>query len=760
MSPKYPSEADCKRIGPRLERIVDQIIPYAERKRFLGPIIEELRERIPDPSEYPEEWAPMVLAMVGAAAVITVPKRTQGFVRSVQNELAPADLQLAREWRRVPWVFVAFEAVEPVEHDIVLVEPIGDAPPGWPADLSWQRLPIYSPTLADAHSRGVRSGLVLLAYDGAVFHTYGVILRFTSFSAGDLLYFASIAADDSAADEIPFLLGAPEDVPSVSAVIRNDPLSFMMLFQWQDLPTVTGRGGAWRYCASMITYDGGEDLADEAMWRRVIAEAGHIIQEIVVTDEIVGIRLGDETPMYEPLILVSLEDRTVYVRAMNDDAYARGVSAVAPLITIPSQPQVHASMVMMQAAEAILEPVDLLSDLAAIVSETFDGASDVGGSAVDSDGDLLEDGQEPPDFAVIQSVLNLLMEDFNEGRNYTDEMIAEKTGAEVEQVQMLREQVKAMVDREPGDGAGDRLSGGAGNDPGGDIQPATGRIKPADRFGLAPGPFHRIISSPIPAEEGVLALRDLREAVFTPAEEEALGTVPLFGFARWILGLEKIPATGAGYVAPAIVRRAIEEGVVPIFHDAFRMNLFDDEMPKKEIDAPVFNRYREILEAARLIRLDGKRFVVPARMNNADLGTIVSTIAEAMFTSVRWDESRYDAPVPRLRESAGFLLYVVKRLSASQPEGWVPVRAVYDAFLGAHPQLADQISPGDTQKTGTAGWWVFLNIRVNFVDLFGETMGVLEGNDPGAQERSAHARLPDLHSYLVRPTERFSILFG
>lgn len=197
-----------------------------------------------------------------------------------------------------------------------------------------------------------------------------------------------------------------------------------------------------------------------------------------------------------------------------------------------------------------------------------------------------------------------------------------------------------------------------------------------------------------------------------------------------------------------------------MFHDVFHTDLFDGGLPKKEIDAPVFNRYREILEAARLIRLDGKRFVIRAGMNNADLGTIVSTIAEAMFTSVRWDDSRYGAPVPRLRESAGFLLYAVARLSTSEPEGWVPISAVYDAFLGAYPQLADQISPGDLQKPGSAGWWVFLNIRVNFVDLFGETLGILGGRDPAADERSAHATLPELHSYQVRPTRVFSILFG
>ncbi|MFP4329147.1 MAG: hypothetical protein ACLFP6_00370 [Spirochaetaceae bacterium] len=758
MSRKYPREGDCKRIGPRLERVADQLILYAERKRFLAPIMQELRERVPDPSKYPEEWASMVLAMIGAAAVTTVPKRTQGFVRSVQNLLAPEDLQLARQWRRVPWAFIAFETVEPVEHDIVLVEPIGAAPAGWPGDLPWERLPVYSPSLANAHSRGSRSGLALIAYDGALFHTYGVILNFASFSTDDLLYFASIAADDTTADELPFLLGAREDVPSISEVIRNDPLSFLLLFQWQGIPTVTGRAGAWRYCASMITYDGGEDLADEEVWRRVIAEAGHVIQDIVVTDEIVGIRLGEEGPMYEPLILVSLEDRAVYVRAMNDDAYARSVAAVAPLITIPSEPQVQASMAMMQAAEAILEPVDLLSDLEAFVSETFDGAGDLGGPAAESDGDLLEEDQKPPEIAVIQPVLDLLMEDFNEGRNYTDEMIAEKTGAEVEQVRMLREQVQAMMDRAPGGGAGGGRGGGAGNAPGGATRPAAERIKPADRFGLAPGPFHRIISSPVPAEKGVLALRDLREAVLTPGEHEALGSVALFRFARWMVGLEQIPATAAGYVAPSIVRRAIEEEIVPIYHDVFQMDLFNDAMPKKEIDAPVFNRYREVLEAAGLIRLDGKRFVVPARMRSADLGTIVSTITEAMFTSARWDTSRYGKPLPRLRESAGFLLYVVKRLSANERDGWVPVRAVYDAFLGAHPQLADQISPGDIQNPGSAGWWVFFNIRVHFVDLFGETLGVLEGNYPGA-EGPSRATLPDLDSYLVRPSRRFSILF-
>ncbi|MFP4212075.1 MAG: hypothetical protein ACLFR8_12595 [Alkalispirochaeta sp.] len=756
MKSRLPGEADCKRIGPRLERIVDLIIPYAERKGYIDPVIDDLQERIPDPSRYPEEWPPMMYGMLGTATVTTVPKRTQGFVRSVQNELAAPDLQLARQWRRVPWAFIAFEAVEPVEHNIVLVDPIGNAPPGWPADLPWSRLPVYSPSLVNAHSRGVQSGLALVAYDGAVFHTYGMILEFVSLDAGDLLYFASVAADDSGADEFPFLLGTPDDVPSISTVIRNEPVPFMMLFLWQELPKMTGRNGAWRHCASMITYDGNEDLADESLWRRVIAEGGSLIQDIVVTDEIVGIRLGDDIPMYEPLVLVSLEDRAIYVRGMTEDAYARGVAAVAPLATMPSEPQVNASMAMMHAAREILEPIDLLSDLEAIVTEMIDGptsagTSTLGAPSAESDGDLLEDGIEPPDLDAIQPVLTLLMEDYNEGRGYTDEMISEKTGVDVEQVRMLRAQVMGIVDRAPDPAAGG-LEGAA--------RRSSEATKPADRFDLPPGPFHRIVSAPIPAEEGVLALRDLRNVALTPTEVESLLSVPLFRFARWMLDLEMIPATSAGYVAPAIVRRGIEEKIVPILYDVFRIDLFDREIPKREIDAPVFNRYREILEAAGLIRLDGKRFVVNTGVDTGDLGTIVSMIAEAMFTSVRWDTMRFGEPVPRLRESAGFLLYVVKRLSATEPEGWVPVNAVYDAFLGAYPWLADQVSPDDLQNVGTTGWWVFLSVRVNFVSLFGETLGILEGEAPDPHELTAHRHLPDLDAYRVRPTRQFPILFG
>lgn len=57
------------------------------------------------------------------------------FPSAAECKRSASDLDLARLWRRVPWAFVAFEAIERAEHQIVLISPIGPPPAGWPSDL-------------------------------------------------------------------------------------------------------------------------------------------------------------------------------------------------------------------------------------------------------------------------------------------------------------------------------------------------------------------------------------------------------------------------------------------------------------------------------------------------------------------------------------------------------------------------------------------------------------------------------------------------
>ncbi len=714
MNRRFPSEGDCKRVKPRLERVVSHVIDYARRKRYFDPLFAEFQKRIPDPSKYPLEWSEMVVAMLYIGTVTMHPRRSQGFVRSVRDELVEPELALVRQWRKVPWVYVLFEAFEPVEHDIFLVRPVGEPPRGWPDDVSWEELPVYSPTLARAYGEGVSSGVALLLYDGTVFHTYGVVLHFKSVSVQDVLFFAAVLADDSAADEVPYLLGDPDDVPSISTFIGDDPLPFLMLIQLQELPVMAGRRGPWRYCVSMADYDGSEDLSDEAVWRRVVAESTdgtEGIQGFAAVNGVVGMRLGSDGPMYEPVILVSSEDGVVFVRAMNEAAYRQGVEAIRSLVAMPEAPQVTASMVMLQSVEEILGMADVVSELNEVVADELDGEPvEAGGpdSSGAGSGGPADDGVIPLEFEEVQPILNLLIEGFNEGVDYTDRDIAVRTGVEEEHVAALRRQVEKMVgEREQGSGR----------------SPAA-----ADRFGLPPGPFHRLFSRKIPAVPGVIALRDLRGVELTDSERAAIREAPIVRFAQWILEQGKIPATAAGYVAPKVVRQAVDAGVVPAH----------DEAPVKELDAPVFHRYREILEAAECIQLDGRWFVpghtVPAAGTPLDVGTLTGIIAEAMFTTVRWDESRYFGAVPGLRESAGFLLYVLRTLAGKAPDGWVKVRALYDAFLGANPRLKDSIL-------------VSLSISVNFIDYFAAPLGLVEvGTANGENVR-------------VRPTPVFRVLF-
>ncbi|MDA3949611.1 MAG: hypothetical protein PF508_10315, partial [Spirochaeta sp.] len=292
MPKRFPSAADCKRSAARTDDIVPALVTYADRKRLLTGVLPELEAldgEYAGSERLPREWKENAATMLALLPVVTVPRRVAGAVRSTGDHLTKSNLDLMRVWRRVPWAFVAFETVETAEHDIVLISPIGPPPAGWPSDLFWKRLPVFSPRLADLARTGFRSGLVLVFWDGTVFHTYGMILTFHGFDGKDLQFFASSVDDaDAAGEGIPFLAGV---VPGggdgahggetadtaqlpVSDIIRNHPLPFLRLFEWQNVPTTTGRGGVWTFSASMVEWTphdsplGAFDPADQPSWNR------------------------------------------------------------------------------------------------------------------------------------------------------------------------------------------------------------------------------------------------------------------------------------------------------------------------------------------------------------------------------------------------------------------------------------------------------------------------------------------------------------
>jgi len=305
----------------------------------------------------------------------------------------------------------------------------------------------------------------------------------------------------------------------------------------------------------MIEWSPPFKTSDPAEWNRFVEG----IDDFIVGESgDVGFRIASDGPMYDPLVVYSQEDDVLFLRGMTDDTYARGRRAVATLAAFPEAPDVRVSLTMHAAAMDILDCTDVLSIL--------EGDVTPGGDDDTVDG---ETGPDPGEisFEQIQPVLNLLMESHNEGKDYSDREIAARTGITPEQVRMLRKQVEGMVHR---------------NDA---AHPTP------DRFGLPSKPFHTLFSRRTPLATGVFALKDLPREKLSPEEDALIARTPVVRFARWVIEQGGLPATAAGYVSPAVVRTALDDGIVTRYFatDEELFGYEDTSRPGKELDAAVFH---------------------------------------------------------------------------------------------------------------------------------------------------------------------------
>lgn len=315
---------------------------------------------------------------------------------------------MAEQWRRVPWTYVALVAARradpgargvaaepgvpagttspdaPRSHNqpaFVHASPVGDPPRGWPEDLSWERLTIYSPTLAERVAQGRTTAIALVWYDGELFHTYGVILSFRNFDEEDLLFFADVVRGERESRQrrgIVSLLGVVGRTTEISTLIRRDPLPFLQLFRYQQVPPPHGLGSTWFRFASVARWDSEVPLTEGSFWWQMLTDAGFPPQVVDMYPDAGAILLGTGSFMEEPRIYLSTAEDHVLLAALTDAAYQRGVEALAGLVEMPSLPQCRASIIMYRAALQILDFEDEV--------EVFDGLFE----------DVLLSSKDPP----------------------------------------------------------------------------------------------------------------------------------------------------------------------------------------------------------------------------------------------------------------------------------------------------------------------------------------------------------------------------
>jgi len=353
-------------------RLLPRVFDYADRTGAAADSFEAYYDLESDWEDYPHGWEGNVLGMLAGAAACGTPARVARFLADEGSALDADELSLAEEWRRVPWTYVALgeaELADPEHPSFVSAVPVGDPPQGWPDDVSWERLTIYSPTLAQRVGQGRTTAIALLWYDGTLFHTYGAILSFKNFGVQDLLFFADVVRGEREASQrrgVVSLLGVAGRTTEVSTLIRRDPLAFLRLFPYQQAPPPHGPGGPWFRTASVAFWPSDEPLTDGEFWWTLLSDGGYPPQVTDMYPDAGAILLGTGSFMEEPRIYLSTAgDPHVLLAAVSDEAYRRGVEALSGIVDIPTVPQCRASIIMYRAALEILDFEDEI--------EVFDG---------------------------------------------------------------------------------------------------------------------------------------------------------------------------------------------------------------------------------------------------------------------------------------------------------------------------------------------------------------------------------------------------
>jgi len=730
-----PSETECKRAASQFNDVLEPAFRYAERKRLVARPFAAYREAADLWEGFPEGWEENVLGMLAAGAVFTRPDRVAAFLRGTKQTLRDEFATMVRRWRTRPWAYAFFEVVEDVGDRRLLITPVGAPPSGWSDPEAWDELLVYSPVVTDNYRRGSTLFFAQLADTGPAFVTYGTIIPFRGLERTDVLFAADVIAHaDDPPGAVP-LLGVTDPDASVSDLAASDPIPFLAMLRWSDTPPVrTPHGVPGRYAAWAELPDL-PDSFSERVWQDAGRAAGEEIAAIVFDDEGGALTIGEGSPMYDPAIYVSRETGHGFLEARTREGYDRGRAVAAGVIDFPEHPEVSTALTAVVAMARVTGLDKTLLDECALLRGRYEEAI-VG--VEQPDGAIDDEASEeafPGSVAEFRAIADRLIANHNEGRHEESDTIAAALGTDPAVVDGVRRKLEGIFGR---------------------MTEGTADLPGADLFGLSPNAFSRLTRRGEPDVAGVLRLRgpeEVRGAWRSAAEAPHCRAV------GWLLDRamgEGLPATQAGYIAPAIVARAYDEEVFPSAADA-STGARERSRPKKEGDWFQLLRARRLAESAHLLQLSGKRFkpTDTALRLADDPAALYHHLLAAAFRTFDWAEARYFDPPVYLHEMAGFLFYAAGELcrARSGPVGshddaaWVPMEALADRFIAAVPQLAaaaeaEHANAGEL--FGLRGWTLVV-VSMFFVDHLGVSFGLLETNgEYGTSERFRTTPLYDV----------------
>lgn len=286
-----------------------------------------------------------VTAQAVMSYLFSNPERSRMVLKAARDEeaVSTAAVEFLTIAAKEPWFMTAVEPLEPEGEALIRFLDYDDG----------NRYIAHSPDLIELYRREIWTCYGLFFYNGACFQNYGQIYYLEWAGLHDLQWFARRLDEERYERE------------GLMEVMTADPLPWIALFAFAELPRIRHRGSEMEVC----------DASTPLRHLKENALPGNV--EVRWSGKLCRITLDREEPFFGPKAVWDRRKKRLYLRAMSPEAYRRGRMTLLQVAELPEEPESRCSGAMFTAAHDVLgsgefsEYESIFADEAAVLDELF-----------------------------------------------------------------------------------------------------------------------------------------------------------------------------------------------------------------------------------------------------------------------------------------------------------------------------------------------------------------------------------------------------
>lgn len=314
--------AVCNRTSEILEALDQKVLEWADTEVGLYDIffeeMEEYREAVQD---MPEEWRMGISNQFTAGKVFANPPTLKKCLNENRDVLNREEKQLIRRFLGNPWFYSVFSVEEEIGKNFLRIYDYAEK----------EEFLLYSKGVQQFHRYSTRLYLCLMLDNGECLQTYGTINHYKGLSARDIETFARFTGHHF------------ERSGDLSTAINHNPLPFLLLMLFAEIPPVMIREGLKEFCYHSAKVD---DFSppDLAKTFNTVEKEG-IIRFT---------RKESPEPDYYQGLYYEKENRMLHAYGLTLDYYTSIVEHLKNRYDFPEEPAWRISPPMIVALEKIL----------------------------------------------------------------------------------------------------------------------------------------------------------------------------------------------------------------------------------------------------------------------------------------------------------------------------------------------------------------------------------------------------------------------